>query len=161
MNALLALLVACASTLANPGEPPMDYGNLVEQGGVVFAWRIEDGVLHGMMEAPTTGWVAVGFNDVPQLRGTRLIMGAIDGRVVVEEHRALVPDHVRTAIVPGATGSEQGGRSTLVFAIPLDPGRPGEVVLKPGMSVHLTLAYSRSDDFFHHSSMRTAVGVTL
>ncbi len=57
-------------------------------------------------------------------------------------------------------GEERDGRTTSRFALPLESGGFGPT-LRPGERVHVVLAYSRDDDFGHHSARRTAVNLDL
>jgi hypothetical protein len=136
--------------------------------GVEFEWRIEGNVLKGRMSARTTGWVTVGFNKVRDLRGTRLVMGYVDGdRTVVEEHIADPPDHRPkvslggTSGVLSASGREQDGTTTIDFELLLDTGDSFDVPLVPGQSYFTTFAWSHEDDLDHHSASRSAIDLVL
>lgn len=139
----------------------------VEAGGMKFEWRFEGGKLLGTMRAPTTGWVAVGFNDDETLAGSRLIMArVVNGEVVAEEHIAQPPNHhdIRTLGAP-QTLSELRGRANgeveIDFALDAGAVQPSGLELRPGQRVWLTLAFSDDPDFGHHSRFRTAQRVRL
>lgn len=161
---IVALAIIMGTALSPParacGRVVLD--RAVEAEGMRFAWTVDGDTLHGEVEAPGAGWVAVGFNDQPTLAGTRLVMGALgpDGPVV-EEHLADPPRHHPRRAVPRATVERDPGGTCLRFSIPLDPGTADEVRLAEGQAVHLTLAWSHSDDLQHHSAMRTATRVRL
>ncbi|HTE55651.1 MAG TPA: DOMON domain-containing protein [Kofleriaceae bacterium] len=136
--------------------------------GVEFEWRIEGDVMKGRMSAKTRGWVTVGFNTVRDLRGTRLVMGYVDGdRTVVEEHIADPPDHRPkvqlggTSGVVSASGREVDGTTTIEFELRLDTGDSFDVPLVPGRSYFTTFAWSHEDDLYHHSAMRSAIDLVL
>ena len=140
----------------------------VAAGGMAFTWSIVGEHLVGRLEAPTTGWVAVGFNDEPALAGSRLVMSAVvDGALVIEEHVAQPPGHPTREALGGrsglvtAAGQERDGRTTVDLILHLDPGDGLTPALARGQAIHLTLAWSHEDDFGHHSAMRTAVDVRL
>jgi hypothetical protein len=136
--------------------------------GVTFEWRHEDGILVGLLTAPTAGWIAVGFNETPDLRNTRMVMAAVSvSPIRVEEHVALVPDHRpvgqlgQPPIVTQADGAYADSLSTLAFAVTHDvPGRPS-LRLSEGANVGVMLAWSHEPDFDHHSAWRRHFPVTL
>ncbi len=126
------------------------------------------GQLHVRFDAPTKGWIAVGFNENRRLKGTHFVIAAADGGAVrIEEHVALVPDHkaVQDLGISPALGnasvSLKDGRSYLAFSLPhVLPHRP-ELTLVPGSRVHIMLAWSHSPDFDHHSAWRRHVDIVL
>jgi len=135
---------------------------------VTFEWRIEGDVLEGKMSAPTTGWVAIGFNTVRTLGGTRLIMGCVrDGQTTVEEHIADPPRHrPKTALggkngIVRASGVETKSATTIAFTLKLATGDRFDVPLVAGRTYFTTFAWSREDDLYHHSAERTALDLTL
>ena len=132
----------------------------VESGGVKVSWTVHEEKLELRLSSPGGGWLAVGFNDRPQLDGSRLIMARVRGAdVQAEEHEADPPDHAR---VPGAPVSVLGGRQTAAGTeVHLEIPLAGRLTLERGRKIHLILAYSDSDDFQHHSRVRTQVTVTL
>lgn len=132
------------------------------QGGVTAQWWFEESALVLYLEAPTTGWVAAGFNPTPTLAGSRLAMTAVrDGTPVAEEHLATPPDHPLQHTLVVRAAEEQGGRTRVVVEVPRQPTTQGALTLNPGVACGLTLAYSTSDDFDHHSAWRGLVEVAL
>jgi hypothetical protein len=124
-----------------------------------FEWRIEPGRLLGRLRARTTGWLAVGFNDCPGLRGARLVMcRLIDDKVEIEEHEVDPPRHHArrdSRSVVSALGAHRAGADTEIeFALALEH-------LRAGHRVELILAYSASNDFEHHSAIREHQSVEL
>ena len=134
--------------------------------GVTFHWQHRDGQLWANLAAPTSGWIAVGFNDTPTLQGTRFVIAAVSHSPIrVEEHIALVPEHreVSTLGLPPAIltshGFYQYGVSRLEFALP--EVIPQSLDLRPGTNTHLMLAWSQEIDFDHHSAWRRHFNITL
>ena len=122
---------------------------------VSWTWESERLLLE--LEAPTTGWVAVGVNDTADLANSRLVMASIRGcHPVAEEHVARPPHHPHVADLEVLDHSAADGWTRITVALPREPSRPDAPVLAPGDRIWLTLAWSRSDDFDHHSAMRTA-----
>lgn len=136
--------------------------------GTNLNWSHAARQLHVRFDAPTKGWIAVGFNENRRLRGTHFVIAAVDGGAVrIEEHLALVPDHktVRELGIPpalaNASMSLKDSRSHLAFSLPhVLPHRP-ELPLAPGSRVHVMLAWSHSPDFDHHSAWRRHVDIVL
>ena len=136
-------------------------GSQVSFADVTLAWHVDEHTLHGQVRAPGPGWVAIGFDDREGLAGSRLVMLAVrDGAVVGEEHRAEPPDHpVRRVLSEEHLVGRLDDRGLLVtFEIPLESP---DLTLASGLQVYLTLAWSRSPDFDHHSARREARWVRL
>lgn len=132
-------------------------------GGASATWWFADGApLVVLMEAPSTGWVAVGFNDAPTLDGSRLVMAAVVGdTAVAEEHHARPPEHPRQRALTVRAFEEGGGLTRVLVEVPVDGVVPGTLRLAPGVRCGLTLAWSVADDFTHHSRWRGLVEVPL
>jgi len=84
------------------------------------------------MAAPTSGWIAAGFNEKPQLQNTWFVIAAVSvSPIVVEEHIALVPDHKAVErlglrpVIADAAGTMDNGISTLTFSLPHAAPGPG------------------------------------
>ena len=121
------------------------------------------------MNAPTDGWVAIGFNTQDQLAGTNLIMGCVkSGKTIVEDRHTVRPGHYPTVVELGGTsavsetsGLENDHYTTISFTIPLKAVDQYHHDLEPGNEYTVLMAYSREDDFLHHSIMRTSVQLKL
>lgn len=132
-------------------------------------WKIEAEVIHFEMEAPTDGWVAIGFNQTSSLTGTYLLMGRVkNGVAEVVEHYTAKPGSYQPIIqygVPSQTthisGTEAEKMTRLKFVIPMAAASKYHKNLLPGTPWTLLMAYSLDDDFQHHSIMRTSLDITL
>ena len=143
-------------------------GRRIERDGTTFAWSHRGGRLFGDLSAPTKGWLAVGFNDEPVLKGARFLIGMVEGSVVrAEIHIADPPHHQPVESFGGLSdirdlqGQHESGRSRLAFSLPHRSTDRFAVDLMPGRSIHLMLAWSHEPDFAHHSAWRRHVDVTL
>ncbi|NJM94213.1 MAG: hypothetical protein HC842_05725 [Cytophagales bacterium] len=58
-------------------------------------------------------------------------------------------------------GAEKAGQTYLRFSLPVEPASRYQKPLQKGRNYHLIMAFSRDDDFQHHSTMRTAVLIEL
>ncbi len=134
-----------------------------------FDWRHAEERLWGALSAPAPGWLAVGFNTEPTLRGTRFVIAAVaeDGAVRAEEHVAQVPDHVPVEALGGISdlrhveGRRMGDRSEIAFSLPHRSSDGLAPPLGPGIATHLMLAWSPEADFTHHSAWRGHFDVLL
>ncbi len=121
------------------------------------------------LSAPTTGWVALGFNQKNDIVQTNLIMGAVKGEQVKTEDFYVVgfanPQPVSKLggkiAVSDVEGEEKNGRTTLCFSIPKKAIDQYHYDLKAGDEIWFICAYSRADEFDHHSMMRQHVKVKL
>ena len=115
--------------------------------------------------AQTTGWVLVGFHNTQALAGSRLVMIAVtEAGPVLEEHLADPPRHSARASCEMASlieATQTNGTTTSRFALPLNPGDASAPVLVPGQQTWMWLAWSREDNFEHHSVWREGVWVSL
>lgn len=140
----------------------------VDDDGVSFNWHHQAGRLRGTLSAPTTGWIAVGFNEISTLRNTWFVIASVaEVPIRVEEHIALIPDHrnvVDLGISPSVShvsGFLGQGRSKLDFSLPHQlPKRP-LLRLEPNSATYLMLAWSHEPDFSHHSAWRRHYEIAL
>lgn len=133
------------------------------------SWHYKSGRIYFTMQAPTTGWVTIGFNTYDGTKGAYLLMGRlVNGKAEVLEHYTLAPGNYQTvqslggvSQVSHASGSESSGTSTITFSLPTKAAGKYQKSLKNGMEYWMILAYSQVDDFTHHSVMRTSVKIEL
>jgi DnaJ-class molecular chaperone len=141
----------------------------VRKNNMIVRWKIEKEHIHFEMEAPTDGWVAIGFNETRSLAGTYLLMGRIrNGKAEVAEHYTEKPGSYKRITdygIPnqtiGVEGDEKGNITRLHFSIPIEKASKYHKQLLPTTKWTLLLAYSLDDDFQHHSIMRTSVEIKL
>jgi hypothetical protein len=165
MNRRIFLQLAAGALVSRAAA---ETGKTVADDGVRFAWSHRGGRLHAILEAPTRGWIAAGFNAAATLEGTRFVIAAVAlARIVAEEHIALVPDHKRVELLGGAPalrdveGAFATGVSRLRFSLPEAVPGPHPLDLGPGRRTHLMLAWSMAPEFDHHSAWRRHYDVTL
>lgn len=141
----------------------------IEKNGMLVSWEEKGEWLEIEMSAPSQGWLAIGFNEHEGLAGTHLIMAAIRGKelelsdryiLCAGDHRALSDLGIEERIEL-ISGEENTSGSRVSFRIPIHTPDDYHKNLLPGTSFHLLMAYSREDDFRHHSMMRTSVQITI
>lgn len=141
----------------------------IEKNGMTVKWEIKYERIYFEMEAPTDGWVAIGFNEKEGLVGTNLIMGAVkENRLTMTDNFIVgFGDHRPIENLGGSNqlsdkkGKEQGEQTNICFSLPIKAADKFHVDLDKGKTIHLLIAYSTSDDFDHHSIMRTSAKITL
>ncbi|MDW3646953.1 MAG: DOMON domain-containing protein [Bacteroidia bacterium] len=141
----------------------------VEKNGMLVSWEEKGEYLEFEVSAPSQGWLAVGFNEEEGLAGTHLIMAAVRGKSVhlsdrfilkAGDHRALSELGVGEKLEL-ISGEENASGSRVSFRIPKLSQDDYHKNLLPASSFHMLMAYSREDDFTHHSMMRTSVKITI
>lgn len=162
-NALLligAVLVpgAGCGDPTGPSDTP-DGWNEYTLEGFTFEWLVEDSTasLRVRMTAPTTGWVAVGFDPSSFMNGANLILGYVEGGTprVRDDFGTGLTSHEDDTVLGGTAdaealdGSESSGETLVEFRIPLDSGDEYDKVLTEGSSVTVIFARGAygADDF--------------
>lgn len=149
--------------------PPKFSASSVEKNGMKVKWEYKADRIHFEMQAPTEGWLAIGFNEENQLTGTNLIMGAVEAdRIKMADDYIVSFGNPRTVESLGgrnqiedAKGQESDGKTKIAFSLPIRAADQFHFNLDKGKTYHLLIAYSQVDDFAHHSIMRTSVEIKL
>ncbi len=136
----------------------------VEKNDMLVRWKVLETTIHMEMTAPTNGWVAIGFNTKEGLSGTNLVMACVqDGKVIVEGYYTKEPGNYQPTLqlggqngVSNTNGVEKASFTKVTFELALHMEDGFHHELKKGEEYHLLMAYSQSDDFKHHSIMRTS-----
>lgn len=167
-RSFLGLICVASCWPAFTAAGARENADMIAEDGVAFAWRHEGGRLRCRFMAPTRGWLAVGFNDVPQLKGTRFVIASrAAGALQVEERLAIFPDHKPISELGwrGAVADpslvHRNDASELRFAYPTHFADQPDLRLHAGAEVFLMLAWSMAPDFVHHSAWRKHYPITL
>lgn len=142
---------------------------MVEAEGIEFYWRVEGDNLYGIIQAPGTGWVAVGFDPENQMQGANILIGYVneEGTVLRDDYGTTPVAHASDSSLGGTddviikTGIDNGEMTKISFAIPLNSGDEFDKTLTPGESYTLILAYGPSDDFTSYHTVRTIANIEL
>lgn len=136
--------------------------------GITMQWRTDDSYIYINLIAPTTGWVAVGFDPQVQMQGSDILIGYYDGEVMMRDDYGNTPTgHTADTNLGGTddimiiSGMEMEGNTHLKFKIPLDSGDQYDNVLVPGSQHTVILAYGPSDNYTSYHTVRTIIQVTL
>ncbi len=133
------------------------------------SWVFGGDQVHFQISAPTTGWVAIGFNETDQLKNTYLIMGSVaDETVTVLEHFVVGSEDYRSVetfgapkLIHGTEGKEDTKGTVIKFSLPVKAIDSYRKELNKGNTYFLLMAFSLADDFQHHSIMRTQTKIQL
>lgn len=119
-----------------------------------FDWSVEGANLAVRIAAPTTGWVAVGFNPTDMMKDANIVIGYVkNGKVEIsDDFGTRVTQHSSdeknggTSNVTVVGGSESGNTTTLEFTIPLNSGDANDGVIDPQADTKVMLAYGPDRD---------------
>ncbi len=141
----------------------------VSKNGMSVSWTFKNDRIFIAMDAPTDGWLAIGFNTSSGITGTYLLMGhIINEKVEVVEHYTTSPGNYNpitkfeaTSQVKDMQGKQNGQHTTIAFSLPVHAISKYQRDLKEGLEYIMLIAYSQEDDFQHHSIMRTSTEIKL
>ena len=161
------LLIIILSFLAQ--NKMVEYSNKATKNGMTVKWEHMDNRIYFEMEAPNNGWVTIGFNTSSATKGSYLLMGNItDNKPNVVEYYTLSAGNYQPISILGGhpkveniEGKEVNNKTTLRFSLPTNPASIYAKNLNKGSEYIMLIAYSQSDDFQHHSSMRTSIKIKL
>ena len=137
--------------------------------GMTIQWRYQNERVYFDVSAPTEGWLTIGFNENKGIVGAYLLMANVIGeRAQVVEHYTMdqgkylpIESLGMEPQVLDVDGSQTSGKTKVKFSIPIQKNNKYQKDLTKGSQYTLILAYSRADDFQHHSMMRTHIPITL
>lgn len=141
----------------------------IEKNQMIVSWEVQENQIYFEMQAPTQGWVTIGFNENESLSGAYLLMGRIkNGKAEVVEHYVKQPGDYQPILEYGiesqilsVNGLENETQTQLSFSIPIAAISQYHKNLFVGTQWTLIIAYSTEDDFQHHSIMRTSAKIQL
>jgi len=167
------LLLAAASVIWAGGAQevtPQQAGDgykVITADELEFRWIVEDERINVEVTAPTTGWVAVGFDPSRAMKDADFIFGFVkDGELQISDHfgSGAFSHEADTELggtddIISASGKEVDGSTTLEFVIPLNSGDEYDVDLNPEQEHTVLFAYGPdgSDNFSSKHSFRTKV----
>jgi hypothetical protein len=168
--AVLFALAGCGTESTGPSQNPEGWNEYTE-GGFTFEWMVNDttSTLHVRMTAPTTGWVAAGFDPQTVMLEANLIIGYVSGSdtELRDDWGTGQHSHAADTALGGTDnvtlvdGSESSGQTVIEFTIPMDSGDAYDKALVEGTTYNVILAYGANgaDDFT--SAHAFAVTVSL
>ena len=165
----LFLLISLTILTLGSCQAQKDNMKTIDKNGMKVSWHFKNERIYFEMSAPTDGWITIGFNTNSGIQGASLLMGnVIDGKTNLVEHYTSNPGNYKPITELGAAaqvenieGTEGNNFTQIKFSLPIEALSQYQKDLKPNMDYFMILAYSREDDFQHHSMMRTHIKVTL
>jgi hypothetical protein len=167
----VVLALGACNTADDETPPAGGNGGSITVDGIDLTWKPEGQNLHITVKAPTTGWVAVGFDPSVGMMDANLILAYVAGGSVVarDDFGTAVNSHDADINLGGAdnvtnpTGTEEAGSTEVAFTIPLDSGDPYDKKLVVGQTYKVLLAYGPdgADDFAIKHAVRTAANIRI
>jgi hypothetical protein len=178
---LAFLIFSCAAPEEEaPGEYPSkllagaelgDYSHGIAVGDMHFLWTPREDSLDIKLEAPTKGWVSIGFNPETgrTMKGANLILGFVRaGKAEVVDHYGTMKDkHKDDDKIGGQTnisnvsGSEVNGKTEIAFTIPLDSADAKDAALSLDGDSIVLMAYGKSDRIVLKHKFRAILSLNL
>lgn len=133
---------------ADPSGAQAGGADSISQQGYTLRWLADDEVLHVTMSAPTTGWIAVGFGSEGAMKNADIVIGYMsDGEVHLRDDFGVDYTAHSDDVSLGGTddarvvsGSEEAGRTTISFTVPLSSGDECDCRLVPGTDCNIIMA---------------------
>lgn len=167
---VLALTLSCGSSTSGPA--PDDGWSEVTVDGILLAWLPTDSTLSVQVTAPTTGWVAVGFDpDSIGMIHANILLGYWNeaGSVSRDDWGNATSSHRADTLLGGTddiaafAATEASGATTVEFTIPLVSGDAYDKPLSIDSTYAVILAYGPdgADDFSVQHELFTSTSITL
>jgi DOMON domain len=157
--------------LASSFVAAADYTHEVKAQKMTFAWKVNGDKLEIKLAAETTGWLAIGFNPTDGMKGANYILGYVkDGKVTLADDFGDTPVGHKADEKLGGTedvtligGTEQGGTTTIEFAIPMNSADANDGKIDVNAETVVLLAYGPADrdSFKTKHKFRTGLKVNL
>lgn len=147
-----------------------DYQHSLQVQKMTFDWSVNGDQLAVRLAAPTTGWVAVGFNPTKKMKDADIIIGYVKkGKVkILDEFGTAATQHKSDSKTGGTNnvtvvgGTEEGKTTTIEFSIPLNSGDAKDTVIDPNADTTIILGYGPERDSFKvKHKFRTTITVNL
>ncbi len=136
-----------------------------------FSWRFTDQEIEFTVIAPTTGWVAIGFNPSRMMKDADYKLAYVEGTTLYARddwgtgNTSHGPDEKEggTQDIRPIEGAESNGVTQVVFAIPRNSGDQFDTVFTPGETYKVLLAYgaNNADNFTGMHRKRESIEVVL
>lgn len=134
-------------------------------------WQVEGDTLNLQIAAPTTGWIAVGFEPTKKMKDANILIGYVsNGTASLRDDFGVAQvSHGPDTENGGSTdfsnleGDEVDGVTVLSFSIPLDSGDDYDKKLTPGSKIKVIMAYGPNDkdDFGTIHAKRGSIQINL
>lgn len=136
-----------------------------------FSWRFLEQEVEFTVSAPTTGWVAIGFNPSRMMKDAHYILGYVsEGKLYLRDDFGTGnTSHASDASLGGSddvrpvSGSEENGVTTITFAVPRDAQDAYDIDFIQGETYKVLLAYggANADNYTGMHRARQSLDVIL
>ena len=137
----------------------------VTLGNMNMTYQIVGDEIQIQLKAPTTGWLGIGFNSTNSIVKSDLYLlrvrnGSLEG---IDMYVAGAGNPKNDTLLGGSNnlklinGIEDNNSTELTFRLPLPSNDKYDYTHSLSREFWLILAYSQSDDYNHHSTMRKHV----
>ena len=152
---------------------PDDSLHRVDTSGIRLEWSTVAGAMLVKVSAPTTGWVAVGYDPTPGMgmKDANIIIGYVlnDSAYFEDDYGSGPGSHASDVSGGGVDnctaidGHETAGRTELQLIIPLDSGDSFDRKLNVGETYKVILAYGEdnADNFTGYHKFRIVVDMKM
>ncbi len=135
---------------------PLFAENMVEfDKNWAFSWVFKADTIEFTMSAPTTGWIALGFNPTKRMKDADYILAYVEnGQVYISDEYGTGNTSHRSDVSLGGKKSakaissiEEAKKTTITFSLPLNSGDQYDTVFVEGEKCKVLGAYSTSKNF--------------
>jgi hypothetical protein len=134
-----------------------------------FDYRQKGNRIVFVVEAPTKGWVLIGFNQKSDIVGSYLVFGTVKDKasIYLDKYVRGFADPVSVSGLGEESDlqmlrlQESEGSTYFTFSLPIKSQCAHCPSFPVGSRQYIWLAYSVSDDFDHHSRKRIGRWITL
>lgn len=138
------------------GVQAAQYDHEVKDKNCGFAWKVEGDKLAVKMWAQTESWVGIGFNPTDMMKGANFILGYVkDGKVEIDDDFGTgATSHQSDEKLGGTSdvtvvgGSEEGGVTTIEFAMPVKSADKNDTEINVNGDNVVLFAYGVGRDSF-------------
>jgi len=134
-------------------------------------WEFDEDNVTFTASAPTTGWIAIGFDPSAAMKDANIIIGYVeDGSLYISDHwgdghtsHKADTELGGTDDVTAIEGSEEDGATVMSFSIPLESADSFDKVLADGMEIKVIIAYGPdgADNFSGYHAWAETVELEL
>lgn len=161
---LLTLVCFCLFSTTMSAGNPVEFAK-----DWAFSWVFKGDNIEFTMSAPTTGWIALGFNPSKRMKDADYILAYVDtGKIYISDEYGTGNTTHQSDISLGGKESvqaiafvEEANKTTIIFSLPLNSGDKYDTVFKQGEKCKVLGAYSNSKNFKSKHRKRGSVEIVL
>jgi len=172
LGTAVLLMTGCGDDSTGPSQGEEGWNEYTVD-GVTLEWMVNDttSTLHVRITAPTSGWVAVGFDPILIMQDANLIIGYVGtGSTEIRDDWGTGRTSHDADIALGGTddvtlvaGSENDTHTEIEFTIPMDSGDAYDKSLVEGTTYAVIIAYGpdQADDFTTQHEYASIISIEI